>query len=214
LKKLLGILFLLIPLLTWANTEQMDGLHCGDVVTITATPDKGYRFVSWSDGNTDNPREIEITEAVELTAIYEKMCVSEEVPVLWLYDQLLMVNVDSLQQMGYVFSEQSVEWYRIVGDIDAESTTTNDELLGTGYYYVVQPKDIGYLYAAVDVSQTPSGEVQLCTYTLYSRAIRVGQTDLGVIREDDDVVQKVIIDNQLYIICGDRVYRADGSQIK
>ena len=33
----------------------------GDTITITATPDDGYYFDGWSDGNTDNPREIEIT---------------------------------------------------------------------------------------------------------------------------------------------------------
>lgn len=32
--------------------------HEGSVVTITATPVTGYKFVRWSDGNTDNPRTI------------------------------------------------------------------------------------------------------------------------------------------------------------
>ena len=39
---------------------------------VTATPlDARYRFVSWSDGNTDNPRTITVTEDVDLVAIFD-----------------------------------------------------------------------------------------------------------------------------------------------
>lgn len=33
----------------------------GTQVTLTATPDTGYHFVQWTDGNTDNPRTITVT---------------------------------------------------------------------------------------------------------------------------------------------------------
>ena len=39
--------------------------------TVTATPNVGYQFVKWSDGNTDNPRKIVMTEDVTLEAIFE-----------------------------------------------------------------------------------------------------------------------------------------------
>ena len=39
--------------------------------TVTATPNAGYAFVKWSDGNTDNPRKIVMTEDVTLEAIFE-----------------------------------------------------------------------------------------------------------------------------------------------
>ena len=29
--------------------------------TITATPEHGYRFSHWDDGNTDNPRDVYLT---------------------------------------------------------------------------------------------------------------------------------------------------------
>ena len=45
----------------------------GDTITITATANKGYKFKEWSDGNTDNPRIIVVTEAIELTAIFEEL---------------------------------------------------------------------------------------------------------------------------------------------
>ena len=39
-----------------------------DTVTISATPNIGYHFVQWSDGNTDNPRTLELTQDTILTA--------------------------------------------------------------------------------------------------------------------------------------------------
>ena len=40
-------------------------------IIITAIPALHYHFVSWSDGNTDNPRTINVTQALNLTAIFE-----------------------------------------------------------------------------------------------------------------------------------------------
>ena len=35
---------------------------CDESITITARPNRGFRFVKWSDGNTDNPRTVYLTE--------------------------------------------------------------------------------------------------------------------------------------------------------
>ena len=40
------------------------------MVTITAVPEPHYHFVSWSDGNTENPRTVTMLEALDLTAIF------------------------------------------------------------------------------------------------------------------------------------------------
>ena len=46
-----------------------DGLYTNDTtITITATPYEGYTFLRWSDGNTDNPRTLTVTEDITLTA--------------------------------------------------------------------------------------------------------------------------------------------------
>lgn len=42
-------------------------------VTLTATPDEGYRFVQWSDGNTENPRIFKPTSDLSLTAEFEEI---------------------------------------------------------------------------------------------------------------------------------------------
>lgn len=47
----------------------------GSYITISAIPNSGYQFDHWSDGSTENPREITIYENTELTALFGiKMC--------------------------------------------------------------------------------------------------------------------------------------------
>ena len=43
----------------------------GTEVTIEAIANEGYHFVQWSDGNTENPRTIVVTEDIELRAEFE-----------------------------------------------------------------------------------------------------------------------------------------------
>lgn len=160
-----------------AQNAELGGLHCGDVVVITATPDPGYRFVRWSDGNTDNPREIEISDAVNLTAIYEPVEDIYQVPVVWLYNQLIIVDLNSLSQKGYVCNEQNVTWYRIVGDMDATSSQHDDQVVGTGYYYPVPLDQTGIYYVAVDIGGT----------MLYSKPIQKGGTAIEPIADDSPI---------------------------
>ena len=42
------------------------------IVTINAVNRNGYHFVKWSDGNTDNPRTIIMSEDLTLTTVYEE----------------------------------------------------------------------------------------------------------------------------------------------
>ena len=39
---------------------------------ISATPNFGYHFVQWNDGNTDNPRTVQVTEDKNYTAYFDK----------------------------------------------------------------------------------------------------------------------------------------------
>ena len=45
----------------------------GAVIQISATPSPGARFVSWDDGNTDNPRSVTVTGDVTYTAKFEAL---------------------------------------------------------------------------------------------------------------------------------------------
>lgn len=44
----------------------------GKTATLTATPNTGYKFVKWSDGNTSNPRTVTVSGNATYTAIFEK----------------------------------------------------------------------------------------------------------------------------------------------
>ncbi len=44
----------------------------GTTATLTATPASGYTFTQWSDGKTDNPRTITMTQNLTLTAVFVK----------------------------------------------------------------------------------------------------------------------------------------------
>ena len=41
-----------------------------EVATITATPNEGYEFTAWSDGNTENPRTVSLTSDTAFVAIF------------------------------------------------------------------------------------------------------------------------------------------------
>ena len=42
----------------------------GATIEINAIPNEGCEFVSWNDGNTDNPRTITVTGDAEYTALF------------------------------------------------------------------------------------------------------------------------------------------------
>ena len=46
--------------------------YAGEIATLTATPDDGYRFKQWSDGNKENPRIFQVYENVSYEAEFEK----------------------------------------------------------------------------------------------------------------------------------------------
>ena len=45
-----------------------------DMITITAIPNEWYSFVQWSDGVTDNPRNVQITQDTTFTAEFIGLC--------------------------------------------------------------------------------------------------------------------------------------------
>ncbi len=55
----------------WGNTSGDNRVEYGSYVEISATPNFGYRFVKWDDGNTDNPRRVLVTDVAKYKAIFE-----------------------------------------------------------------------------------------------------------------------------------------------
>ncbi len=58
---------------TDGNGTAMGGgtYEYGKSVTLTATPNSGYKFKQWTDGNTDNPRTVTVTGPAAYTAQFE-----------------------------------------------------------------------------------------------------------------------------------------------
>lgn len=72
------------------------------------------------------------------------------------FDWLLMLNVKSLNSLGYKFSESSVSWYKVVGDIDnldEPVSKRNDIIVGSGYGYTIDKSlaGTGDYYALIDL---------------------------------------------------------------
>ena len=56
----------------YISTTTTEFTICDEpLVTCTANPNRGCYFVSWSDGNTDNPRTIELTQDTTMEAIFD-----------------------------------------------------------------------------------------------------------------------------------------------
>lgn len=53
------------------SVDINNGERCNQRI-LTATPASCYRFVAWSDNNTDNPRTITVTQDTTLTANFER----------------------------------------------------------------------------------------------------------------------------------------------
>ena len=62
----------------WAQTEVTETAKCGEIVTITATPDAGYKFLYWDDDHskTEATRDVLIDEN---TTIFDYVAVFEAV---------------------------------------------------------------------------------------------------------------------------------------
>ena len=87
-----------------------------DDMQLTATPDYGYHFTQWSDGNTDNPRTIELTRDTTFTALFAPnqctvslQCDENQGSVegAGVFDYLAEVQISATPAYGYHFSSWS-----------------------------------------------------------------------------------------------------------
>jgi len=56
----------------YGNIATPTTYGCGNSITITAIPYTGFRFVRWSDGNTNISRTFVLTDNINLTAVFEE----------------------------------------------------------------------------------------------------------------------------------------------
>ena len=81
----------------------------GTVLTLTATANVGYSFEKWSDGNTDNPREITLTEDISITAIFKQDASTQ------LTETNVETKVQKVLRNGQVFILRNGNTYDLIG---------------------------------------------------------------------------------------------------
>jgi uncharacterized repeat protein (TIGR02543 family) len=87
-----------------AATVTGVGTHkYGDTATLKVTPAAGYKFVKWSDGNTDNPRTVTVTENKLYTAELEEI----KIPVYVNKVQCRAVYIDENNKTIYFVGDIS-----------------------------------------------------------------------------------------------------------
>ena len=90
----------------------------GTQVTITATPDEGYEFVSWSDGSEEKSITITITEETSIEAIFSRL------DPIYLDSNGITIKAYSWASPGEVFQIDGVE-YKVV-DIEMLKSMISD----------------------------------------------------------------------------------------
>ena len=151
----------------------------GTWIELRAKAAEDWHFDHWSDGDTASVRQVEVTADMQFTAYFALNCGDyPTLPVVSLYDWLLMLDVRSIHAMGYTFAEEDVIWYRVNGAPDKESdgAKADDERVGTGYSFTLNESLVnsGDYYATVDVSSSPAGT--LCSGMMRSQIVHFAST--------------------------------------
>ena len=96
-----------------SSTGQVQGggtFSIGSSVILTAIPNEGYIFSHWSDGNTDNPRTITVTEDAQYTAFFIPEGIENKFIFVSLQDgsTVGLISLSSHQTLEY--STDEITW--------------------------------------------------------------------------------------------------------
>ncbi|MBR1851366.1 MAG: leucine-rich repeat protein [Bacteroidales bacterium] len=102
---------------TMGSTYGSGTYTYGSTATLMAVETYGYHFTQWSDGTTDNPRQLTVQSALTLTAQFEIntyiLTVQSSNPAIGTtsgggsYSYLTPVNIEALPNAGYRFTQWS-----------------------------------------------------------------------------------------------------------
>ncbi len=220
MKKILTIILTgLLAGYAYCDEVVEEGLHCEMIVQITATPADGYEFVQWSDLNIENPRSITIQDNVTLTAMFQKKeepepvdtcAVTDSIPLVYLYDQLVLIHRDSLKRLGYgTVPESSVGWYRIVDKQDGISIEPKTDVkVASGFYVNKSTLASGAYYVQILVHEQQNE----CPIILRSETFYIQRTGWNDVDADTQAT-KYIHNGQLFIRRGGTIYDAQGRKV-
>ena len=162
------------------NTEVNGTYDYGENITITATPNPGYNFVRWSDGETNSVRYIKLTEDLTLTAIFAQQTYL-----------VTFLNADGslIEANSYLYGEMPA------CSVTPTLAPTEEWIYTfTGWNPALAPVTGNAIYTAV-----------------YSREVNPsGFEDVQV----SEKATKVLINGQIYILRGDKMYTIQGQVVR
>ena len=160
------------------RAEEYKDIICGTWIEIAAYPMPDHHFVEWNDGNQEAVRQIQVHEDFTYIAYFAANC--EEYanwPITSTAHNLMpMVDVWKINELGYYFTPEDVDWYRVVGEPDDmhNNFPLDDQLVVKGSYYLALEKKLeGSYYAVVDVSDSQG---MLCDGLMRSVIINYSNT--------------------------------------
>ena len=117
------------------SVSAPDSAEYLDQVTITATPIYRYHFTQWSDGNTDNPRTLVLTQDTILTAefavSYSGQCGDN---LYWAYDEdCKKISITGSGDM-YDYTKSTQPWLLFQEQITEVTTSNTTTSIGTSAF--------------------------------------------------------------------------------
>jgi hypothetical protein len=166
----------------------------GTHFNLYAYPATGYKFVSWSDGNTDNPRLIIM-------------------PAHNLYLDPIVEVDDSQTPKGAIINASATEGQGTIANFTSGWYAEGTELTITAHaaegYEFVQWSDgntANPYYLTVQDGKNISLTALFCE--------KGSATGIEDIQPDDVQCTKVLVDGVLYILREDKIYNAQGANVK
>lgn len=164
----------------------------GTYVTLRAYPATGYRFVSWSDGNTDNPRYMVMpAQNVYLDPIVEVD--DSQTP------KGAIINASATEGQGTITNFTS-GWYAE----GTELTITAEPAEGYEFVEWSDGNTANPRYITVENGKNVSITAVFC---------EKGQ-GIEDIRVEGDQPQKILHEGHVYIFRGGKIYTVQGAQMK
>lgn len=216
---------------THGSVAILDTADCSKV-TILATPDEGYVFNSWSNGLKDAEITINVDRDTTITAYFNKLITNVELSISQLPKLNETRGENSFAASVAEDADYEIKDWRFIDDADLWTGDPTD-IFTPGLYAVnvcIKPKS-GFVFPVTDlniadvskITATVNGEtpdqvhggwegvpvLYLSTDFTISDATGIEQ-----ITNDKSQTTKIIKDNQLFILRGDKVYTITGQEVK
>ena len=131
-------------------------VNCGERVQLTAAPKEGYVFTGWDDGNTDNPRFIDVDATMTVLTYTAQFAPKEP-------DQYT-INVAVADNMGHMGTIEQASFAGKKGDVITLTATPTNKC-----YAFDQWQDVDGNTLSMDASYDYTIEGDASVYALFKQ---------------------------------------------